>query len=288
MISVDTKLISLLGEPLRQSFSTKMQNDAFRERGLDFEYFPIEVGKEHLSDIVRAIRHMNYAGFALTKPNKVAIIPLLDELDPLAEKIGAVNTVVIVNGKLTGHNTDGEGCVRSIEQNIDKPVSQTGFFCFGAGGSARAVCYTLAARGAKRIYITSLHDKNALSLSEEINCKYGRITEAVQNKDEAKIVSAVSDSQVVMNHSGVGMAPGVDDTPVSEEALHAGQLVFDATYNPAKTRFLKDAEKRGAGILNGLGMLVHQGAIQFKLWTGRNAPLESMFRTANEMLGERR
>lgn len=286
MITVDTKLIALLGEPLRQSFSTKMQNIAFRECGLDYEYFPIEVGKEHISEIVKAIRCMNFAGFALTKPNKVAVIPLLDELDGLAEKIGAVNTVVIVNGRLIGYNTDGEGCVRSLTQNMDKALDQTSFFCFGAGGSARAVCSTLAARGAKHIFITALHDKHAMSLSDEINNKFVPIAEMIPYEDKDKIRHAVADSQVVMNHSGAGMAPHLEDTPVTGSAFHPGQLAFDATYNPVKTKFLKDAEQKGAKILNGLGMLVHQGAIQFKLWTGHEEPVESMFKTVNEILTE--
>jgi shikimate dehydrogenase len=261
-----------------------MHNNAFRELGLDYVYLPIETGPEHLGEIMNAIRHMNFAGLSVTKPDKMEIIKYLDELDPLAEKIGAVNTVVVKDGKLIGYNTDGEGFIRSLTRNYSKKPEDSVFFCFGAGGSARAVCAALAAYGAKRIYIAALHVESSTALANDINTKFHPICEAVDYKDKERIRQRIGEADVVKNHSGVGMHPYIEDSPVSEDVFRPTHFVFDATYNPAKTKFLKDAEKRGAKTLNGLEMLVIQGALQFKMWTGCEEPIESMFRTVNSAL----
>ncbi len=150
MITVDTKLIGLLGKPLRQSFSPRMQNEAYQAAGLDYLYYPIEVENDHLGDVVNGLRYMNYCGFAVTKPNKIQVIQYLDELDPLAKKMGSVNTVVNTDGKLKGYNTDGEGFVRSLLTQTNCCLNTSIFFCFGAGGAGRAMCSTLAYRGAKK------------------------------------------------------------------------------------------------------------------------------------------
>lgn len=287
MISVHTKLIALLGYPLEQSISNRMQNAAFRAHNLDYCYFPIETSAETLRPIVEAMRCMNFAGFGVTKPDKVRVIALLDELDPLAEMIGAVNTVDIRNGKLIGYNTDGEGGVRTLKSALKKSVAEENYFCFGAGGCARALCYTLANQGVKSIVLTDLYDETAKALANEINARFGAVMRFVPFSDKASIETMFSESGVVLNCSGVGMKPHVEASPVCADAFRSGQLAFDATYNPRKTQFLKDAEQAGADILNGLGMLVHQGALQFKIWTGLEEPSEIMFREAEQALAEK-
>ena len=286
MITVDTKLIALLGNPLKQSFSARIQNNAFQQHGLDYEYFPIETNSESLESIVRAIRHMNFAGFAVTKPDKVRVMQCLDELDPLAETIGAVNTVVNSNGYLKGYNTDGEGCVRSLKENLDCSMEKAVFVCLGAGGSARAVCSSLAAHGAKEIYVTDLCDQSAKQLVDRINSNIAPVATMIPSEDKVALHRAIAQAQVLMNHTGVGMAPRLDARPIDKEVFRPDLLAFDAIYNPQKSRFLQDAEAKGSEILNGLGMLVYQGAIQFKLWTGYEEPAEIMFKTVNEILAE--
>lgn len=286
MISVNTKLVALLGNPLGQSISYRMQNAAFRLHNLDYCYFPIETRSESLKTIVEAIRCMNFAGFGVTKPDKVNIINLIDELDPLAKLIGAVNTVDIRNGKLIGYNTDGEGGVRTLKSALKREVAQESYFCFGAGGCARALCYTLANQGVQSMVLTDLYDESALALAKEINDGFGAVATSIPFADKASIRAAFSESSVVMNCSGVGMAPHLDESPIDSNSFRHGQLAFDATYNPGKTRFLMDAERSGATILNGLGMLVHQGALQFKIWTGLDEPSEMMFREAETALAE--
>ncbi len=286
MISVDTKLVALLGNPLRQSISNRMQNAAFQAHGLDYCYFPVETRPETLGTIVAAVRSMNFAGLGVTKPDKISVIEYLDELDPLAAKIGAVNTVVIRGGRLVGYNTDGEGGVRTLEAELNRPVEQESFFCFGAGGAARALCYTLADKGVSSIVLTDLFDDAANALVREMNASFGPVARSIPFADKKAIRAAFRENGVVMNCSGVGMYPHLGESPIDAQAFLPGQLAFDATYNPEKTQFLLDAQAAGAKILNGLGMLVHQGALQFRLWTGVDEPTDIMFAEALKALEE--
>ncbi len=286
MITVHTKLIALLGNPLGQSFSNRMQNAAFEAMGLDYCYFPLETTGESLPAIMAAARHMNFAGLGVTKPDKLAIMQYLDEIDPLAKNIGAVNTVVIREGRFIGCNTDGEGGVRSIEQELERPLPEVAFFCFGAGGAARALCYTLADRGVRSIAITDVCDEAADVLARELNAHFGPVAKNIPHTARGEVRAAFRASGAVMNCSGLGMRPHLAETPIDAEAFLPGQLAFDATYNPAQTQFLRDAARAGAKTLNGLGMLVHQGALQFKLWTGLEEPTAIMFAQARLALEE--
>ena len=156
-VDINTKLITLIGTPLSQSFAARMQNTGYEAAGLNMLYFYTEADKEHLGDIVNGIRHMNFAGFAVTKPNKVRVLRYLDELDPLCQKMGASNTVVKTpEGKLVGYNTDGVGFYTSLTQEGGIQVDQSVFFCFGGGGAGRAMCSILAYHGARKIYITEV------------------------------------------------------------------------------------------------------------------------------------
>ena len=286
MITVDTKLVALLGKPLRQSFSTVMQNAAYREYGLDFEYFPIECGPEDLEDILKGIRKMNFGGLGVTKPDKIAIMPYLDEIDPLAAQIGAVNTVVFRDGKLIGYNTDGEGGVTSLKENMDTPLEESDFFCFGAGGAGRALCVTLAARGARKIYVTDRFPEMAASLTADINAMRPGTAQQVDSEDLETVHRIIPTCQVVMNNSGLGMAPHLTATPVDKSVFRPGMLAFDATYNPERTQFLKDAEAAGCKVLNGLAMLVYQGAYQVELWTGHKDNAAFMFDVVKKHIGQ--
>ena len=286
MITVDTKLVALLGTPLRQSFSTRMQNAAFRKYGVDMEYFPIESGPEDLEAIISAVRHMNFAGLGVTKPCKQAVIRYLDGLDELAEKMGAVNTIVCKDGKLIGYNTDGKGCVRAVKEAYGGDLREAALLCLGAGGSGSAVCCTFASAGVKKLYITDVRAESAQKLVSDINEKFAPVAEYVPFSDGA-LCRTAAECGIIMNHTGVGMAPHTEKSPVSRGVFREGMLAFDATYNPARTQFLKDAESCGCRVLNGLGMLVYQGAYQFELWTGRENPAECMFGTVSEIMAEK-
>ena len=269
----EKRIITLLGTPLSQSFAARMQNAAYAEMGLDLRYTYTETDEKQLPAAVEKLRREGVPGFAVTKPNKVAVLPLLDELDPLCRKMGAANTVVrLPNGKLKGYNTDGIGFYTALTRDVGLDVTGRAFFCVGAGGAGRAICSVLAHYGAGRIYITDLHDAAARALTEEINEKFAPVAQFVSHGDWSRL----GECDCVLNASGVGMGESEGISPIPKELLSPRQLCFDACYNPARTRFLLDAEARGCPILNGLGMSLYQGVAQIELWTGREAPVEIM------------
>ena len=282
-VDINTKMITLLGTPLSQSFAARMQNAGYEAADLNMLYFYTETDQEHLGDIVNGIRYMNFAGFAVTKPNKVRVLRYLDELDPLCKKMGASNTVVkTADGKLVGYNTDGIGFYTSLTEEGGVDVKNSTFFCFGAGGAGRAMCSVLAYYGAKKIYITDFFEPCAQALVDDINNNFAPIAEFVHHGDTAK----VPECDVIMNASGVGMGKSIGQSPVAKEILKPNQFCFDACYNPAKTQFLLDAEAQGCKILNGLGMSLYQGAAQIELWTGSKAPVEAMRQELLKILEE--
>lgn len=282
-IDLDTKMITLLGTPLKQSFASRMQNRGYEAAGLNMLYFYTEVDNEHLGDVVNGIRYMNFAGFAVTKPNKVKVLQYLDELDPLCEKMGSSNTVVKTpEGKLVGYNTDGIGFYTSLVEEGGIKVNECVFFCFGAGGAGRAMCSILAYYGARKIYITDYYEDCAKELVQDINEKFAPVAEFVPQNDFSKLAAC----DVVLNASGIGMGSTVGQGLIPEEYIKSSQFYFDACYNPAKTQFLLDAEKKGCQILNGLGMSLYQGTAQIELWTGKEAPVEAMRQQLLDIVAE--
>lgn len=283
-IDSNTKMITLIGTPLSQSFAARMQNAAYRAAGLNFCYFYTEADGEHLREIMEGIRCMpSFAGCAVTKPNKVKVLDYLDELDPLCQKMEACNTVVRkADGRLVGYNTDGDGFYLSLTHETDIQVENSTFFCFGAGGAGRAICSALAYHGAKKIYVADAFAQSGKVLVDDINRNFAPVAELVEYGDYAPI----NGCNVVLNASGIGMGATLGQSPVPEEVVRPGQFYFDACYNPEKTQFLLNAQAKGCKTLNGLGMSLYQGAAQIALWTGREAPLEAMRRELAAILAE--
>lgn len=282
---IQTKMITLIGTPLGQSFASRMQNTGYKAAGLNMIYFYTEADNEHLGDIVNGLRYMNFAGFAVTKPNKVAVLQYLDELDPLCEKMGACNTVVKTSaGKLVGYNTDGVGFYTSLVKEGGVQADQSVFFCFGGGGAGRAICSVLAYHGARKIYITDAYEPCARSLVDDINEKFAPVAEFVPYGDYSKLAA----SDVVLNASGIGMGKTAGQSPMPKQYIQASQLYFDACYNPARTQFLLDAEEKGCRVLNGLGMSLYQGVAQVELWSGKKAPVEAMRQELLNILSEQK
>ncbi len=281
-VDINTKMITLLGDPLAQSFAARMQNKGYEAAGLNMLYFYTVTDNTHLGDIVNGLRYMNFAGFAVTKPNKIKVLEYLDELDPLCEKMGSSNTVVkLPDGRLKGYNTDGVGFYTAITEAGVK-VEENVFFCFGGGGAGRAMCSILAYKGAPKIYITDLFEDCAKSLVEDINKNFAPVAEFVPHNDFSKIAAA----DVVLNASGVGMGHSIGQTPLPKEYIKKGQFYFDACYNPDRTQFLMNAEEAGCKVLNGLGMSLYQGTAQIELWTGKKAPVEAMRQELLDILAE--
>lgn len=271
MITSKTQLVGLFGHPVSHSQSPMMHNAAFAQMGLGFAYVAFDVDPADLEDAVRGIRALGLKGINVTIPHKVAIMPMLDEIDPLAKRIGAVNTVVINDGRLIGYNTDGMGYVRSLVEETGIVLDQQIVTMVGAGGAARAVAFTLAEKGVKEIRIMNRSRERAQILAEHV----GTIvpTKIVEQGDG---MDAIADSSLLINTTSIGMLPNVQEMPVPPEWLHNKLTVSDLIYNPLETRLLGEARAIGATVHSGVGMFVNQGALAFELWTGQEAPTEIM------------
>ena len=282
LISGKTKVCGIIGDPIEHTMSPVMHNAAFRKLGLDYVYLAFQVCQEELDKAVAGVRALNIRGLNVTIPHKVAIIPFLDKLDPLAEKIGAINTIVNESGVLTGYNTDATGFLQALLERGIKPRGKKAII-LGAGGAARAISFILAERGASMV-ILNRHLARAEDLARRIaQFSPEEVKTLALNKENLK--AALANADIMINTTSAGMVPGVDETPVPAQLLTKGLIVFDIVYNPVKTRLLKEAEAVGAQTINGLDMLVWQGALAFEKWTGRRAPLEVMKREAIKALG---
>lgn len=227
---------------------------------------------------------MGIEGVNVTIPHKSAVMKYLDEVRENARRIGAVNTVKREGEKLTGYNTDGIGVLESLKNRIGK-VRNKSVLLLGAGGAARAIAFTLAEAGAD-MFISNRTASKAENLSSDVKEKTGVDLRTIpqERRDLAKIIE---DVDVLINSTSVGMHPNEDETPVEASLMHEGLTVMDIVYNPLRTRLLKEAERAGAKTIDGLGMLVYQGAASFEIWTGITPPIETMKRAARKALEER-
>ncbi len=285
MIDVNTKLVALLGKPVKHSLSPLIHNKAFQKLNLNYYYFPIEIGKRNLTKVIEGIRYMNFAGFNVTKPNKMKVTDYLDEIKGIAGKIGAVNTVKKEGKNLIGYNTDGVGFIKSLNKNINLNIEKKKFVLLGAGGAGRVIAFALAKRKAEKIYIFARSQKSSQNLVEKVNENFHRcaVSMALNNNN---LKDAMKNCDMIINATGVGMYPEVDKSPIDTRLLHNGLIVYDLIYKPLRTKFLKDAEKIGCYTINGLEMLIYQGAEAFKLWTGQAAPVGEMKRTVLDFINE--
>jgi shikimate dehydrogenase len=280
-IDSHTILYGVFGDPIRHSRSPIMLNRAFQEAGINAVYAAFHVRSEELGDAVRGIRVLGYRGINVTIPHKVEVMQYLDEIDEGARIVGAVNTIVNESGKLIGYNTDGIGYVRSLKEETGIELKGKSVLLLGAGGAARGVAYALAKEGAGRIYIANRTKERALELAGTMSA----YTEAIGlGMDELGHV--VDEVQFVLNTTSAGMYPHVEELPLPLELLRSHHLVSDLIYNPRITRFLREAEARGARIHGGLGMFIYQGAFAFEYWTGTPAPVAAMRQVVEQSLAE--
>jgi shikimate dehydrogenase len=280
-ISGKTKICGLIGDPVEHTVSPAMHNAAFQKMGLDFVYLPFRVKSEQLLQAVAGLKALNVKGFNVTIPHKVAMISLLDSLDPLAAKIGAVNTVVNENGNLKGYNTDAEGFLRALKAHGFKPKRKK-VVVLGAGGASRAISYVLSQEGAS---LTILNRKQELNWAEDIARLIRKdFKKEVKVLELAHLTEALPGADLLVNATSVGMYPVADESPVPPNLLAKVQLVFDIVYNPIKTKLLKDAAAAGARTISGVDMLAWQGALAFEKWTGKKAPVDLMRQAAVKML----
>jgi shikimate dehydrogenase len=283
-----TRLIAILGDPVSHSLSPAMHNAAFAALGLDYAYVPLRVKPPDVKAAVEALRLLGFRGANVTLPHKQSVIPFLDSLSETSRLMGAVNTIVNEDGRLTGTTTDGQGFLEGFREAGHSFTGKT-VAVLGNGGSARTIAFALALEGMpRRIVLAGRDAEKSRRLQAEIRSKAGhgpgRTMETVALAD---LDSVMDEVDVIVNATPIGMHPHTGSSPVPEDLLRAGQVAYDIVYAPERTRFLREAEARGLRTVGGLGMLVHQGRAAFKLWTGAEPDAALFYRAAREQLAAR-
>ncbi len=279
-----TRLVGVIGWPIEHSVSPPMHNAAFEALGLDWCYVPFAVAPERVAEALSGVRVLGLRGINATVPHKQALLSLVDELTPAARAIGAVNTVVIAeNGRTLGHNTDAAGFLRSLREAGVAPEGASALV-LGAGGAARAVVYALASIGA-RVTILNRTPARAEALAADMaGAAAGEPPRAGALTPEA-LVALGAGADLVVNSTSLGMWPHTETSPWPEEVpFPGGAFLYDLVYNPRRTRLMAQAEAAGARAVDGLRMLVHQGAEALTMWTGVAAPVEVMYRACERAL----
>ena len=270
-LSAKTKICLIIGDPVAHSLSPAMHNAGYEALGIDdqFVFLGAQVKVENVELAVQTMKKMGIHGLSCTIPHKVVVMKFLDEIDETARKIGAVNTVLNKNGKLVGFNTDWVGVVIPLEKITTLFGKKA--LVLGAGGAARAVVFGLLNKGAK-VKIFNRTKQKAMILAKEFNCQ----------ATDLKTKSEIKDFDIIINTTSVGMKPLENNMPIPAEFITNKQIVFDIVYVPIETKLLKEAKKRGAKVIHGIEMLLHQGLAQFEIFTDCKAPKEIMRRVLYE------
>lgn len=268
------ELIGCFGYPVAENPTGLMQEAAFKALGLNWRYLLFEVPKGGLAEAVKAMRVLNFQGFNCTIPHKVDVIEFLDDVSPDARLMGAVNTVHRAGERLIGENTDGKGFLRSLSDDANVDPRGKRAVILGAGGAARAMSVELALAGAAQITIVNRNEARGAGLAAMLAEKTRTPVEFVPWR---KKFGVPGNTDILVNATSIGLFPKVDEKPdLDYDTIRGSMLVCDVIPNPPRTPFLRKAEKRGATTLDGLGMLVYQGAIALNMWTGRDAPIKEM------------
>ncbi len=272
MVRIDgkTEVICIIGDPVEHSFSPAMHNAAFESIGLNCCYLPFRVESGKLPGAINGIRALNIRGANVTVPHKQAVIPLLDSIDEEAEFIRAVNTVKNDNGILKGYNTDGRGFMESLRE-AEIETRDRRILVLGAGGASRAVCYYLS-QTASELFIHNRNRSRGLDLINDLKSLGGNVS-------LAEDLDVASQADILINATSLGLGPD-DPLPIDPDLLSPGQTVCDLIY--WETPLLVAARTRGCRTLNGLGMLLHQGVLAFRIWTGITPPVDLMRKVLRE------
>ena len=270
---------AIIGDPVAQSLSPAMHNAVFRQRKLDWEYVAMEVREDALNEVLRTLGDKGIKALSVTMPHKEAVFEMLNSasnvlgnVDDSAKWARSVNTISVTDGQLVGSNTDGDGCCNAIEQ-AGVVVAGSRAVVIGAGGTARAIVATLARRGASDIAV--------------INRTESRAQDVITSATVARVgnVGDIANANILINATSVGM--GTQETPVEAGLLHSSLVVLDAVYHPLETTLLRDAKLAGAKTVDGLWMLVHQGALQQLAWFKEIGDVQLMRQAALDELANR-
>ena len=262
MRPVDTKtlLYAVIGNPVSHSLSPLMHNTAFKH--IDYNGVYLAFNVKDIASAIRGIKSLGIKGVSVTIPHKQTVMEHLDDIDEKAIKIGAVNTIINKEETLVGYNSDCLGAINALKEKTS--IQGKKVVIIGAGGAARAIGFGILAEGGDLIILNKFKDEGEL-LANDLRVNYYPIT------DFEKL-----DCQILINATPLGMTPNVETTPVKSESLHKDMIVMDIVYNPLKTKLLKEAESKGCTTVDGVSMFIYQGAFQFELWTGQQAPVDLM------------
>ncbi|MDP6322964.1 MAG: shikimate dehydrogenase [Acidimicrobiales bacterium] len=274
-INGSTVLVGVIGNPVKHSLSPVILNAAFREAKINWVYTAFETPEEKLADAIGGIRALGIAGLSVTMPHKAKVCSLLDEISDSAQSLGAVNCIVNDAGNLKGHNTDGDGFLDAVKHDAGLDVAGKKILVIGSGGSARSIIYSLGKAEAREIAVINRTKNKALD-ALELAGSVGRYVE------ENEISKVVSEADLVINATPVGMSDteGTSSFPLEPNLLTKGQLAVDLIYHPISTPWMEALRDREVEVHGGLSMLIFQAAKAFKLWTGKDAPVEAMRKAA--------
>jgi shikimate dehydrogenase len=276
-----TKVLCIIGHPVEHSMSPVMYNAALQELGLNFIYLAYDVNPNQLKEAISGFKALGIRGFNLTIPHKETIIKYLDKIDPLAKKIGAINTVKNEDGYLIGRNTDALGAKKGL---LDAGCEIKGkkILILGAGGTAKAISFILA-EDADKIIIANRTEKRAIELVKNLKKNIDLKIEGKINSEKV-LREEISKAEILINTTPIGMFPKINQSLVLKNILHSDLFVFDVIYNPLETQLIKDAKEIGCKTLSGLDMLVNQGSLAFEWWTNKKPNVNLMKKKVIEIL----
>ncbi len=268
------ELTGVFGDPVDDNPTCVLEEAGYAALGLNYRYLTMKVLPEDLETAMAAVKALNFRGINLTMPHKIRVIPMLDELSEAARIIGAVNTVICDNGRLIGENTDGKGFTRALKMG-GVQIEGADIMILGAGGAARAIAVECALNGASRIRIVNRTQENGRELAELIREKTDSASEYVPWTQSVRVPE---ETNILINATPVGFTPDSASRPdIDYDTVRADMTAADVVFNPVDTLFLEECRRHGASVFSGIGMLVQQGALNFTLWTGKEAPLDVMY-----------
>lgn len=276
-----TRVIAILGYPVEHSLSPAMQNLEFERLGLDYVYVPASIKPEHLETAIKGLVAAGVIGMNVTIPHKQAVLTLLDTVSDDAKLVGAVNTIHVVDGKLHGFNTDIDGWIRDIQEDI--LLDRSAVCIVGAGGAARAVAVGALTAGASRLFICGRNSDTVSRLADDLKARMPEADITWRQLDDPECRTDLGGCDIVVNTTPVGMesTPGM---PVPSEWLSENHYYYDTIYTPAETELMRAARQKGCSVRGGLGMLAYQGAVAFEIWTEETPDVDRMKSTLRRIL----
>jgi shikimate dehydrogenase len=273
IVSGKTRVCAVIGEPIDHSLSPVIQNAAFCALNIDCVYTAFRVNSSDIANALSGIRALGVLGLNVTMPHKEAVIAYLDWIDETAKFLNSVNTIHHKDGKLLGYSTDGIGALRALKENGANPQGKR-VLILGAGGAARSIAYSLI-QEADELFILNRTVSEAKKLAETLKHKFDKKISAGSLSPEI-IKEKIRATDILLNTTSVGMNPNINQSLIEPDNLESNLTVMDIIYNPHDTQLIKDAKAVGAKVVNGIEMLIYQGATAFEIWTGQQAPIPVM------------